>query len=151
MSEEILKLAGKLGIGPKQLEGLKVKYKNEETLHRTLKRWVEETTETPRFMAKGSGYTDIPSKKMGASPRRSRGNLVEEPEAVDEECQDRLTATAKMKQIREAANNIDTAATLLSLIDETTDPTFRRSARLTLHRIESELKRFIEQERRRVA
>ena len=46
----------------------------------------------PRFMAKNSGYTHSPSRKMGASDRAARGNLVEEDEAPDHQwvAQDRI-------------------------------------------------------------
>lgn len=53
----------------------------------------------PRFMAKNSGYTSSPSRKMGASDRAARGNLVEEDEAPDSQwvAQDRLRREVDMR------------------------------------------------------
>lgn len=48
-----------------------------------------------RLLGRRTGYTDRPSSAIGATDRQHRGNLWDEPEAVDEVSQARITRDAR--------------------------------------------------------
>ena len=144
-------LTADLGIKPGQLERLRVKYKTHEALIATLQQWWTETREQPRLLAKSTGYVHERFYALGG--QITEEGFEDEPEAVDELTQARITAEARLGRRQESANLIAAAEEVMKAIDDRCEnhPEFKRAARLTRHRIRRELDRFIERERRKAA
>jgi 5'-3' exonuclease len=102
MNDETKRLAGELGISPKQLAKLADKY--EDSLESVLAKWWNETREKPRLLGRQGEYTTSPFAALYTSePEDSRRHP--EPEAVDEDCQAEITHLAHKRWDRYMRND----------------------------------------------
>lgn len=106
-----------------------------------------------RLLGRRGGYTDKPSAAIGSTDRQHRGTLWEEPEAVDEVTQRRLTHEARARE-REAAGELLAAAEELrsALKDRIeSSPEFMQMAGRDVWLIRSKLDRLVKNTKRRAA
>jgi hypothetical protein len=102
MNDETKRLAGELGISPKQLAKLADKYG--DSLESVLSKWWTETREKPRLLGRQGEYTTSPFAALWTSepdhPRRQP-----EPDAVPEEYQAEITHLAHKRWDRYMRND----------------------------------------------